>query len=253
MYAIDKPEYKVKLWELNHVNDFKKLYDFKDKAVLEIGGHLPKLFVNEMGVKSWTCIDPWTTTYEDGNYREIKGDIASYELEENTFDLIFSTNCFEHILELEKAFANMYKILKPGGMVSALFGPIWSSNRGHHLFVIDNKTQEVIFFNDDPIPQWSHLYMNKEELTETIKDKFDEETLKTIVLQALIYKDKNRLFYEDYIKIINNSNFEIHELRNWHEPLSPPADIQKKIEEKNPNYKNFSTRSLKILLKKPLN
>lgn len=243
-------EYNIKLWELNHVNDFKKLYDFKGKNVLEIGGKLPKHFVNTFGVKSWTSIDLVNGNFQDENYREIQGNIADYNFEENTFDLVFSTNCFEHIINLEAAFLNMHKALKPGGLLSALFGPIWSGNIGHHIYLIHPRTNEIIYFNDCPIPEWSHLYFSHEQLIEILKTKFTDDIIDEIIEQTFFRNDKNRLFYEDYIRIINNSEFNINELRNWHEPINPPEEIQKIMEEKHPNKKNFSTRSLKIILQK---
>jgi SAM-dependent methyltransferase len=243
-------EYDVRVWESNHVEDFLKICSFEGKNVLEVGGSLPKNYVNGLGVKSWTCIDISRENFESDNYRIIKGNISNYNFEENSYDLVFSTNCFEHIEDLEAAFSNMYRVLKPGCYLSALFGPIWSGYQGNHLYFWDNRKNDWEIFNQNPIPEWGHLIYSKDELRNLVIDKYTEENIDVIIDQTYDSKIINRLFYEDYINIINNSPFKIHEIRNWHSPVSPDASLQKVLEKKYPGKFNFSTRSLKILLQK---
>jgi SAM-dependent methyltransferase len=242
----------IKLWESNHIKDFYKLYNFTGKNILEVGGRLPKDLINVLGAESWTSIDPANPNEEDGNYSLIKGSICDYPFKENSFDIIFSTNCFEHIDNLEAAFSNMYRILKPEGVLSALMGPIWSSNKGYHLVIFDEENNLWIDFNQTPIPEWSHLIYQPEELRDVIKDKYPAKVVDKIIYDTYVSNNVNRLFYEDYINIVNNSNFLIHELRNWHEPIALDKDMQGFLEKKYPDKKNFSTRSLKILLQKVL-
>ena len=53
----------------------------------------------------------------------------------------------------------------------------------------------------------------------------------------------------NYIEIINKSKFDVLELRDWHESRYPDPEVQKILEEKY-SKKNFSTVSMKIILRK---
>jgi ubiquinone/menaquinone biosynthesis C-methylase UbiE len=50
--------------------------------------------------------------YKDGFRSE---DLSSLTFDDNTFDLFITSDVFEHIIEPEKAFAEIARVLKPGG------------------------------------------------------------------------------------------------------------------------------------------
>lgn len=54
------------------------------------------------------------------------------QFDENTYDLAFSYNAFEHIDDPEKALNEAMRVLKPGGYLYLNFGPLWSSSMGAH-------------------------------------------------------------------------------------------------------------------------
>ena len=114
------------LWEKNHLEDCKYKNLFKGKKVLEIGGVIPQKDIEHLNIKSWTSIDPWDKykNYENGNYRVINDCINNYEFEDESFDLIISTNSFEHIKNLDKTLEKTYKILKKGGYLSPFLDQI---------------------------------------------------------------------------------------------------------------------------------
>ncbi|OGH96875.1 MAG: hypothetical protein A2104_07300 [Candidatus Melainabacteria bacterium GWF2_32_7] len=250
MSLAGKYERDIAIWESNHIEDCKKLNLFKDKNVLEVGGALPKGYIDELNVKSWTCIDISNySPIKDDNYEVIIGDISEYNFGDNVFDTVIATNSFEHINNLEKAMDNIYRILKPKGFLSSLFGPIWSCNKGHHLWVFTGE--KYITFNDNIIPDWAHLLYAEQELREILTDKYTPRILDQILYQTYHSPEiSNRLFYEDYIRIFDQTPFIFHELRNWHSPTFPNLDVQKILEEKYENKRNFNTFSMKILFQK---
>jgi len=78
------------------------------------------------------------------------GDITketSYE--PNSLDLIYSASTVEHIQDLPAAFAEMYRILKPGGAMIHNYGPFFCVDGGHMLGI-----------GDAP---WAHVRMSKED------------------------------------------------------------------------------------------
>lgn len=236
------------VWQKNHLEDCKKRGMFEGKRVLEVGGGTPADITRALNVKSWTCVDPaFSCDLREENYEQVPESILNYN-EGKKFDLIFSTNAFEHIIGLDKAFENMYNLLEAGGLLSALYGPIYSSYKGHHVYVYYAQDL-VLSFNDAKIQNWGHLLYGTDKLVEILSKFYNEQTLNTIKEQLGDWDYLNKLFYDDYIEIINKSKFDVLELRDWHESHYPDPKTQKILEEKYKK-KNFSTVSMKIILRK---
>jgi len=49
-------------------------------------------------------------------------------------DAVFSNDSFEHVMDLDVAFKEIYRILRPGGVLLSRFGPLFYSPQGYHLF-----------------------------------------------------------------------------------------------------------------------
>lgn len=237
------------IWQKNHIEDCHARNMFLGKDVLEVGGETSPEIAEHLGAKSWTCVDPAFHKDEiiSDRYKKIKQPIEDFCPNEK-YDLIFSTNCFEHIQDLEKAFDNMYEILNDGGFLSALLGPIYSCYKGHHIYIYYAKDL-VLDFNDSKLQDWGHLLYGPEKLIEILSKFYNEQTLNTIKEQLTNWDYINKLFFDDYIEIINNSKFKVIELRDWHKSKYPSPEIQKILEEKY-NKKNFSTVSIKMILQK---
>jgi SAM-dependent methyltransferase len=53
---------------------------------------------------------------------------------DNAFDAVFSTDTFEHVMDLDAAFSELFRVLRPGGVVLSRFGPLFFSPHGYHLY-----------------------------------------------------------------------------------------------------------------------
>ena len=123
----------------------------------------------------------------------------------DSFDRIFSVNCFEHVDDMEKAFSEMYRVLKPGGMLFTIFGPIWSSPVGHHTWVEHHG--EIYHFNKQVFPDWYHLTKGYDELKKLLTEKYDSEVAKKICDYVHKSSDLNRLTDGDFEALIERSQF----------------------------------------------
>lgn len=237
------------IWQQNHLNVCIEKDLFKDKKVLEVGGQTPYNVIQYLGVKSWVCVDPVIKEDKifDESYKHYKASILDFD-KENDFDLIFSTNAFEHIEGLEIGIKNMYSLLKQGGKLSALFGPIWSCYKGHHIFC-PLSAGGIIDFNNVKLSDWAHLILPEKEFENELAKNYDKNISEKIASTVYKRKSLNRLLYDDYKNIIDNSGFRILEFRDWHTSKYPSEELQKLLEN-NYNNKNFSTVSIKILLEK---
>lgn len=57
---------------------------------------------------------------------------------EASFDLVSSDAVFEHVRDIPKVLAQFHRILKPGGVLYATFGPLWYGWGGDHVSGYDS-------------------------------------------------------------------------------------------------------------------
>jgi SAM-dependent methyltransferase len=67
----------------------------------------------------------------------IPGDIEHMPFDDNRFDLISSTSVLEHVHNLRGAFAEMARVLKPGGLMVHSIDPYFSPKGGHASCTLD--------------------------------------------------------------------------------------------------------------------
>jgi SAM-dependent methyltransferase len=80
----------------------------------------------------------------------LPGDITSRTpFPSNSMDVVFSTSVLEHVQNLEAAFSEMYRLVKPGGVVIHNYSPYFSHDGGHALGIGDSP--------------WAHVRMKKSE------------------------------------------------------------------------------------------
>jgi SAM-dependent methyltransferase len=53
---------------------------------------------------------------------------------DKSFDAVLSTDTFEHVMDLDLAFSEIARVLKPGGSLLTRFGPLFRSPHGYHLY-----------------------------------------------------------------------------------------------------------------------
>ena len=244
----EKDLYGLNIGEKNHIIDCYTRKMFKNKKVLEVGGTTPKEITERLNVSSWSCVDPDRASNDisTDNYKQYKCNISEFD-KDCDFDLIYSTNCFEHISNLEESITRMYELLKPEGRLSSLAGPIFSSYKGHHTW-INTEEYGLIDFNNVKIEKWGHLIYSEEELFNKLTKYYNEKISTKIINQIFHRQSINRLFFDDYVEIINKSKFKIIEFRDWHQSQYPDEETLKKL--KKYNKKNFSTVSIKMILEK---
>ncbi len=76
--------------------------------------------------------------------------------EDNSLDIVYSTSVLEHIQDLPAAFAEMYRIVKPGGAIIHNYSPYFSHDGGHAL--------------GNPDSPWAHVRMGEDEYLRYIKE-----------------------------------------------------------------------------------
>ena len=113
--------------DLSFTEDRERLLRIVDRFLIENGRSIPKPDVVEMR--------------EDN--------IADSSLSDQSFDLVCSWRTLEHISDPQAAFAEMYRVLRPGGYAYHEYNPFFAIDGGHSLVTLDIPWGHVRFDRSD--------------------------------------------------------------------------------------------------------
>lgn len=231
------------------------------KKLLDVGcdysGHLIKTISATYKAAESVGVNPALENVSFSNTcRIMRQDIRATTFPDNYFDCIVSISAFEHIQELQQAFNEMFRILKPGGILFSRFGPIWSSSFGHHMWF----THKGVVYNywNTFLPPFCHLLMAPKELFDFCTPLYGEEAALKIVEYIFFTQEQNRLLFSDYRELVAQSSFRTlfftgytsAVLSRLYTPVSWPHTLAE-LHAKYPRNDNFKYDGIELLLKKP--
>jgi len=96
-----------------------------------------------------------------------KGDLSNLEIfDDDEFDIIGSDAVLEHITDLPSVAKEFYRVLRPGGIIYATFGPLWHAWHGDHFSGWDENSSG-----------YNHLALNAEQYKRYLEEKpFDQHS-----------------------------------------------------------------------------
>lgn len=118
----------------------------------------------------------------------LKGDItAKTEMEEGSIDLIYSLSVLEHIPDLEKAFKEMYRILKPGAVMFHRYDPFFHILGGHATCTLDFPWGHLRLSDDDVVRYMKELMPHEASVAlPWVKNALNRNHAQSNVLRLLI-------------------------------------------------------------------
>ena len=198
-----------------YLNLVKITSGLSGKRVLEVGGSTPPSIVRAYAPAGWESVNLDREAVENFNkqaqclgisaYSAVCSDIATVE-KADAYDLVYSINAFEHIHHLDVALNQMFRALKKGGHLFTLFGPIWSSDVGHHLSICTDDGRELHFLQGILAP-WEHLTSTRGAIYVKLAALYGEKTAQRAVTYIYDYADLNRLVEREYLEIVKKSGF----------------------------------------------
>ena len=72
-------------------------------------------------------------THRATNCRFVSSADGRLPLPDSSVDAVFSTDTFEHVMDLKLAYSEIFRVLRPGGALRTVFGPLFYSPFGYHL------------------------------------------------------------------------------------------------------------------------
>lgn len=182
------------------------------KRILEVGsdptGRFLDFLTRSRRINDAVGINPSIQNERTSERYQLRStDVREMPFSENEFDLILSISVFEHIQQFDRALAEMYRVLRPGGHLITEFGPIWSGCWGHHLWM-DYDGRNVNWRNT-PLPPYAHLTMSKDEVIRWCTEQYGDKGLSEAISRYVFDSgEQNRLMFTDYEQIVRESEFE---------------------------------------------
>jgi len=234
--------------------------DILRQGVLEVGSDLDAKVIRELRTKGCTKLVGVNPAFTDNELLQIapdlpegcvlaRSDMRSTGLADESFGAIFSVSVFEHLLEFDRCLLEMHRILVPGGIVYADFGPIWSSSLGHHVFAnVDGEQARHWNPKINPLENFSHLLGSSDEMRASLTGRVSDSMRGAIVDWVYSGHDINRLFFEDYLRLIEVSPFELMHLDVDREYV--PEQMLRTLRTRYAGYERFDVRNVEMILKK---
>lgn len=189
--------------------DFASRVPLHGAVVAEIGGSMPVEVAEEHGVARWCAIDPnrTPTTSASGRYEVLRARAEDMPLDDASVDAVFSSNAFQFI-DVAATLAQARRVLRPGGILHAHFGPIWSAVDGHQLEYVQYEGRDLVFWRDTLLPPWAHLAYTRDELTAVLASALPADLVELLVWHIHDSPTVNRMFFEDYVAAALDSGLE---------------------------------------------
>lgn len=115
-----------------------KYFGSKPKSLVEIGGGPGEVaWAMSRAGHSVTCVDLFDEldpSAASAGVKGVIGDAADTGLPSNSFDGLWSFNCFEHLHEPELALKESWRLVKNGGLIHLDFAPLYNAPLGLHAY-----------------------------------------------------------------------------------------------------------------------
>jgi len=180
-----------------------------------------------------------------------------------SFDIVYGLSIIEHITDPDRFLSQVHAVLKPGGLAYFEGNPIWSSPKGHHLWVstwggaYQHRATSNYLFSEfpgekstNPLPDWSHLLMTPDEM----RTYLAEISLPSIDIDCIVEwvfhnSELNRLEMSSIAKSYSRSPLDILEANTLHADV--PEATLKALREKCGDKVDYGIYSASYVLARP--
>ena len=179
------------------------------------------------------------------------------------FDVIYGLSIVEHIPSPKVFLDEVYTVLKPGGLAYFEGSPIWSSPKGHHLWVAtwggayQNLATANYLFSEwpdtvstNPLPDWSHLLMTPDQMREYLTKKVIPSTDVDCIIDWVFYSDEvNRINMSEIAEAYTGSRLIVLEANTVR--FDVPRDILTDLRKQNKDTIDYGISGVTYVLAKP--
>jgi SAM-dependent methyltransferase len=206
------------------------LFSITGKKVLLIG--YSESEINEL-IAPWRpsqiiCLTNWENHPDArvSGYEIIVGDLCSRTpFADSEFDFVITLSVLEHLWNVELAFIEVKRILKPNAVFASFFGPAWSSPYGHHLYI--DADDRLLNFTSWCLPAHFHLLSSPDEISTWYRNNgYSAETAARILHGIFSDGIINRLPFAKYLEL-SYAHFQLYWMESMYSSL--PSDHLQKL------------------------
>ncbi len=179
-----------------------------------------------------------------------------------SFDVIYGLSIVEHIPSPQVFLDEVHKVLKPGGVAYFEGNPLWSSAKGHHLWVAtwggpyQHRTTANYLFSSfpqkastNPLPDWSHLLMSQQQMADHLGSKSLPQRDIDCIIDWVYRSDQvNRLSLSEIAKAYSNSKLVLLEANTVRSKV--PPDVELSLRKHCGDGIDYGTRGISYVLRK---
>jgi SAM-dependent methyltransferase len=192
---------------------FVDRFDPSGARVLEIGGCMPSHAIDEARAHAWCSVDPRIPrAATEGRIMRLPAVAERLPLPSSSHDLVFSCNALQHVADLTAVLDEVARVLVPGGLLYANFGPIWTAPDGSHVEGVEVAGQRLDFWNGALLPSWAHLVLDSAELMQAAIELHGPDVGTAIAAYVQGSPWINRLGWKDYLRSFGRGPLELVEL-----------------------------------------
>lgn len=165
------------LRDFNHflVGELGKCLPLSGRALLDLGASVHGYALEaalEQGVAHYEGIDLDVARHWGASRIEVAApegctgclrqmNAETLDFADGTFDCLLSISTFEHFHRPDVVLAEMFRVLRTGGVALVSFEPIWTASYGHHLHHFGEISGLV--------PPWGHLYLSRDQMRDELE------------------------------------------------------------------------------------
>lgn len=237
-------------WERGALEVAQQQVGLRGQRVLEIGGAIPVEVVRDLGALHWTAVDPQPEQQNTTGYEIHPGRVEDLPFASESFDRVFSSCAFEHLLDLDGALKEACRVLRPGGLLFSQFAPIWSCAIGHHLWLKDEEAG-LLEFNKPIVPLWGHLLLTPATLQGFLEYGLGPRVANLTTRWIFECHYINRLFERDYRDSFERSGLVVRSLEPWGDAHPLGEGLRRALDRAHPEGGHFDVPGFRVVLAKP--
>lgn len=240
-------------WVVEALSLAERKVGFRGQTVLEVSGAIPADAARATGARRWCAGYPEATPQDDGFYEVRAADCRALPYADASFDAVFSSCAFEHVNDMEKALAEIARVMRPGASLVTNFAPIWSCAVGHHLWETDGNGQRIMFL-DPIVPHFAHLLLSEAEMRAYLEIVLGSDAARRCA--RFIYHDTyiNRVFEGEFQRFFRAAGFDVSGMERqgkWSADHVPSPEMLAALQHAHPQGGDFTTPGFRGVLVKP--
>jgi SAM-dependent methyltransferase len=228
----------------NPVHDFYNEYSsLAGKRLLCIGFSEDEVqrYVARYDPGNITMLTKWVDHADASikRYPLVVGDItARTHFADDSFDAVLTLSVLEHLSDLRSAFKEMVRLVRRGGEMLHMFGPAWSCAYGHHIYA--DPADPLLNFSLWRMPAHMHLLSSHDEIKQFYRGLgYSESVGETVLHWFYDTPIINRLFYDDYVRVMSDDNIQIDKMHLMYNEL--PREHLLRLRRSYPDRIDFAT------------